>query len=294
MEKSAEREGDVVPVALVETTEPVQTSLLQAIRYEAAGLHRGFANWPVLLGAITLGRLRHRPPALRMHVRHGPTVNTLAGDRSWRTVVECFGRDCYHLTTTAHLPSAPKVIDIGANIGAFTLCVLAARPRAQVAVYEPSPLALSALRANIAANCVQGRVAVHHGAVVGQLEPATVWLNQRAGDLCTSSILDLDETGRVSTCRIEVPAISLTTILSSHHGDIDLLKMDVEGAEYSIIEATPTGLLSKVRRMVVEYHDVPGRRVGGLAQQLHRAGLVWERQEHSALNGQGLASWVRP
>lgn len=93
--------------------------------------------------------------------------------------------------------------------------------------------------------------------------------------------------------RVEVPAVALSAILSIYPGDVDLLKMDVEGAQYRIIAATPIPLLAKVRRMVVEYHDVPGHDVRELAEWLQAAGFEWERQEHSGLPRQGLAWWMQ-
>lgn len=282
--------GEATP--RLETTEQ-RAGTVRSVVAEAVSVHRAFGNWLPLLSAIAAGRALGRPPALRMRVRHGPTIQTPGGDRSWRTAVECFGHDCYRLAT-ADLPPAPTVLDIGANIGGFALAVLAARPQAQVDAYEPSPAALAALRANIAANDAQAHVTVHHSAVTGPSEPDTVWLNEPVGDLCTSSVLDQGDTAGVSAHRVEVPALPLSAILSSSAGDIDLVKMDVEGAEYGIVEETPVELLSKVRRMVVEYHRVPGRHVRELAARFQAAGLVWERQEHSALPGQGLAWWARP
>lgn len=280
------------PAPRVETSEPVHQHLWQSVVHEVVSVRRGFGNWLPLLAAIALGRWRGRPPRLQMHVRHGPTLHTPAGDRSWWTAVECFGRDCYRLGA-ADLPSAPVVLDIGANIGAFSLAVLAVRPAATITAYEPSPGALAVLRSNITANHAEDRVSVHGSAVTGPPGPDTVWLNEREGDLCTSSVLDRSGVVGARTHRVEVPACSLSTVLSSHLGDIDFLKMDVEGAEYGIIEATPVDLLAKVRRMAVEYHHVPGRHVHELAAYLQAAGFDWERQEHSVLPGQGLSWWAR-
>jgi len=281
------------PAPRVETREAVNQHLWQAVVHEAVSVRHGFGNWLPLLSAITAGRLRGRPPQLEMHVRQGPILYTPAGDRSWRTAVECFGRDCYRLGG-ADLPTAPVVLDIGANIGAFSLAVLAVRPAAQIAAYEPSPRALAACRSNVSANHADERIVVHGCAVTGLSDPDTVWLNERVGDLCTSSLLDQPEAvGAPSAHRVRVPACPLSAVLSSYPGDIDLVKLDVEGAEYGIIEATPVELLAKIRRIAVEYHDVPGRHVRELAAHLQAAGLEWERQDHSALPGQGLAWWTR-
>jgi len=277
----------------VETTEPVREQVLGSVVDEIRSLRKGFANWPALCGAIAIGRMRGRPPALTMEVRRGPTLSTPGGDRSWRTAVEIFGRDCYRLAR-ADLPPAPVVVDIGANIGGFSLAVLHARPQASIAAFEASPAALVALQRNIEANGAGGRVSVHHAAVTGPSEPDAVWLNEHVGDLCTSSLLEPNDGDGPSTHRVEVPARPLSAILASYPHGVDLLKIDVEGAEYEIIEATPPELFAKVRHMVVEYHDVPGRRVGDLAAHLHDGGMVWERQEHSALPNQGLSWWGQP
>jgi FkbM family methyltransferase len=276
----------------VATTEPAHAHLLGSVVEEVRGLHKGFGNWPGLCGAIAVGRVRGRPPALTMRVRHGPTLATPGGDRSWRTAVEIFGRDCYQLAR-AGLPPAPVVVDIGANIGGFSLAVLNLRPRAQIAAFEASPAALVALQRNVAANGVGERVAVHHAAVTGPTEPGTVWLNEHVGDLCTSSVLESSDAGRESTHRVKVPARPLSAILASYPHGVDLLKMDVEGAEYDIVAATSPQLFARVQRVVVEYHDVPGHNVDELAAHLHEAGLLFERHEHSALPNQGLAWWAQ-
>ena len=280
------------PGPRIETTKAMHPHLLGSVLAEAAAVHRGFENWLPLLVAIATGRLRGRPAALVMQVRHGPTLRTPEGDRSWWTAVECFGLVCYPLAS-AEFPPAPVVVDVGANIGCFTLALLSVRAQAHVAAYDASRSAIAALTANIAANHVQSRVTVHHGAVTGHPEPRTVWLNEHLGALCTSSLLDEND-ARGSTDRVEVPAVTLGAILSAYPGDVDLVKMDVEGGEYAAIEVTPMPLLAKVRRMVIEYHDVSGRDVGELAQRLEAAGLVWERQQHGGLPRHGLAWWARP
>ncbi len=292
--------------ALLETREAVPRYRAGAVVAEARSIHRGFANWLALLGAIGVGRVRGCPPALDMRARAGPNMRTPAGDRSWWTAVECFGRDNYRLAS-CHLPPGPVVIDVGANIGAFALAVLALRPEARVAAYEASPLALATLRANVASNRAEGAVTVHHAAVTGLAEPATVWLYEHIGDLCTSSLLgpvtasqigEADAAGlgipEFGAERTEVPAIALSELLGSGPQEVDLLKIDVEGAEYAILEATPLHLLGKVRRLVLEYHRVPGHDIGELAERLGEAGLRWERHERSALPYQGMGWWVKP
>ena len=279
------------PTPLAEYWEPAHRHLFGAVVAECVHLRRGFANWPSLSAAIAVGRLRGQPQALRMRTRSGPTLQTPVGDRSWWTAVECFGRDCYRLAML-DLPPSPVVLDIGANIGAFTLAVVARWPQAQVTAIDASPAAVEALAANVARQAASNQVAVRHAAVVGAGNGTTALLHEHPDDLCTSSLLDHMTTGQVR--QVEVPAIELSSVLSPHPATVDLLKIDVEGAEYEIVGTAPVELLTTVNRVLVEYHAVPGHDVAELAWQLAAAGLVWEWQEHSALPGQGLACWARP
>ncbi|NJR39752.1 MAG: hypothetical protein HC781_14175 [Leptolyngbyaceae cyanobacterium CSU_1_4] len=41
---------------------------------------------------------------------------------------------------------------------------------------------------------------------------------------------------------------------------IDLLKMDVEGAEYDILFTCPNETLAKIQRVVMEYHEFDGEK----------------------------------
>lgn len=282
--------------APIEEWEPVHRHLLGAVSAECLAMRSGFRNWPSLLGAIALGRLRGQPPALQMQARGGPIIHTVAGDRSWWTVVEVFGRDCYRLAST-RLPSKPLVVDIGANIGAFTLGVLARWPEACVWAVEASPRAVGQLVANLGWGSTAARVTVRHAAVVGARQGPTVLLDEHAGDLCTSTLRDVSE-ARASDQVVDVPAVTLAELLGSVLQPgverVDLCKVDVEGAEYEIVLGTPLKLLGRIDRLVLEYHAVPGRDVADIARHLHAAGLRWQWHEHCARPGHGLAGWIRP
>ncbi len=58
----------------------------------------------------------------------------------------------------------------------------------------------------------------------------------------------------------KVQTITLEKILDRHRiGQVDLLKIDCEGAEFAILEDSPSKVLYKVSNIFLEYHDwVPG------------------------------------
>ena len=59
-------------------------------------------------------------------------------------------------------------------------------------------------------------------------------------------------------------------------GEIDLLKIDIEGAEYDLLEKTDIELLSKAKNIILEFHDNNDRRVNKLTEKLIRAGFEFK------------------
>lgn len=280
-------------VPLVETSEVEPEGVSKVVAAEFAALRAGFVNWPSIVAWIAFGRLRGQPLGLRMHARSGPVLRTPAGDRSWWTALETFGRDCYRLGSMG-LPEAPIVVDVGANIGAFASQVLALRPAARVLCLEPSPRAFAALHANIERNSWSQWVNLWPAALTGAAGASAVLLFERPGDSCTSTVVsDCVGPSEAAGEWTEVPAVTLEHVLASLPEGVDVLKIDVEGAEYDIVAGTPTASLATVRRVVLEYHEVPGRRVEEIAAHLDEAGLVWRARERSSRAGYGLCWWTQ-
>lgn len=136
------------------------------------------------------------------------------------------------------------VLDIGANIGAFS--IRAAGAGATVYAYEPESENVHMAIANFRL----------HG-VGPNLNPVAVWSNDEGVWITpaqgnTSS----GETGHEQVGDVWVASTTLNTILEDHLNgeEVEMLKMDVEGAEISIIEAVDTLRLQRVKRIAMEYH----------------------------------------
>lgn len=53
-----------------------------------------------------------------------------------------------------------------------------------------------------------------------------------------------------------IPCVALSDIFRQNKIDyIDLLKIDAEGVEYDILLGAEKGLLRKIKRIILEYHD---------------------------------------
>lgn len=159
-----------------------------------------------------------------------------------------------------------KVLDLGGNIGAFTLQAAAAG--ATVDTYEPMPDNFRLLLENVHRNGFDRQtVRLTEGAVsdkVGRLR-----LHRKAG-----SSSAFWHTGEPS---VDVDTYGIAEVLAKA-GPIDLLKCDIEGAEFTVFEAMTAEHFAQIKRVVMEYHDFENFDHITLVRQLRRHGFeVWDR-----------------
>ena len=163
--------------------------------------------------------------------------------------------------------TAPKakyvktILDVGANIGAFTLAAREVFPTAKIISIEPDPETFQILKMN----CQNDEnISLHNLAVLGDEAPETVRFfrmprNSGGNYVADIRLEDEDAIRKVATLRemIEVPCRPIHEILDGEDIEsIDLLKLDVEGSEVEImIDLAEHGWLAKVRWVRLEWHD---------------------------------------
>jgi FkbM family methyltransferase len=141
----------------------------------------------------------------------------------------------------------PSIIDCGSNIGMSILFFKNLYPRARILGFEPSPLAFPVLRQNVHANRLRD-VTLHQAALADKPGRLEFYVNaDEPGAL---------NAGLYGTHRNRVAVPVRADQLSSHiDGEIDLLKLDIEGAEEMVIrELAEHDALGRVRNIVCEYH----------------------------------------
>jgi FkbM family methyltransferase len=141
------------------------------------------------------------------------------------------------------------VVDIGANVGAFTL-VQAARG-ARVFAAEPNPDTYRSLTQALRVNRLQERV---HATLAGVGESEGSAVLAVAGRSTISARL-LERTPETERRGAVVQRITLDALALTHHLDhIDLLKIDAEGAEAAILRGG-SRVLPHTDRIQIEYHS---------------------------------------
>ena len=134
------------------------------------------------------------------------------------------------------------VVDLGANLGDFSRMV---RDRFGCHCYavEASPDLFRRIPED-------DRIRKYHFAIAGAEEPVTLKLSD---DIESSSIYQ--EPIRF-TQEIMVPGITLEGFLKLAGPErVDLLKVDIEGAEITMIHSTPGSVVRNIRQITLELHD---------------------------------------
>jgi FkbM family methyltransferase len=190
-------------------------------------------------------------------------------------VYEVFAEDAYRLQAlTAGLPEDLVAVDIGAHIGCFSVALALARPRATVHAWEASPSTARWLRRNLVANGLEDRVVAHDRAVSDHR--GTLHLADNSQGSALNGL-----TATAGTL-VEVPCVPVADVLAAAGGEVQLVKIDTEGAEYALVLGSDPKVWSSVQRVVLEWHDVPGHSWAELAEFFARAGLRVTDVEQSA------------
>ncbi len=166
----------------------------------------------------------------------------------WADMYSIFFQKIY---TPYYLPIEENdvVVDIGANIGVFTIYA-AFRTKNRVYAYEPFQDNYEALGQNIQANGLCN-VAPYRFAVSDKSGTELLFDAESSQHYRLKKVA-LGATGKY----VEVPSITLKDIMDNEHLDrIDFLKLDCEGSEGIIFQSTPEEYLKRIRKIALEFHE---------------------------------------
>lgn len=179
---------------------------------------------------------------LRMNVRVGtPDISIL-----WEVLIGGAYASTEALIRAAGRPCS--VLDLGANIGAFTLRCAGA-PGAHVHSYEPGPQNAAILRSSLDLNpALSPQVKFYEEAVAR--ESGVAFWRFDAGNPGGSALTASAEGLEVKTC-------SFRDALQRCIHPIALVKIDIEGSEYALLEGTEKADWDRVPAVLTELHPDP-------------------------------------
>ena len=184
--------------------------------------------------------------------------------------------DCYNLN------NLDVVLDIGANNGLFSLLMVNNGCK-KVYAFEPNQDSLVNLKHLFkntdTVTAIEKAVYINDNDIEFYVDPN----NTTIGSVSEQHLL----VNGSNVQKITVPAVSLKTFIQQHNlNRISLVKMDIEGAEYEIIEHIEDEVFDKIDSFLIEYHDNTDGRITGMIDTLKRKGYDIEqiRNQNSKTN----------
>ena len=158
-------------------------------------------------------------------------------------VKEIFVDESYKFVPSSN---SPVIYDCGSNVGTSVAYFRKEYPEAKIKAFEADPKIFAVLKENLSKNGLEKL----------ELFNKAVWINDEGVELGIegadgSSVFSKENTVRVESVRLKK--------LLSEEKEIDLLKMDIEGAEANVIPDCADEL-SKVKNLFLEYHTFVGRK----------------------------------
>lgn len=216
----------------------------------------------IYLGATTLFRSRpgkmHKP--VRLSVRLGAKSYRIALQTQTEldTLQEIGIEDEYR---PADAIPASRIVDLGASVGLATLRLLSSHPEARVIAVEADPVLIPRLRAN-----VEGLSVTVVAAAVGGASGQRSFYRSDADSWGNS----LERTSDRQTA-VTVPVLSLAELFDENDLDrVDLMKLDVEGAEWEILDDSSDQLF-RSQAIIGEIHGRDGREPDEFVKRLSQS-----------------------
>lgn len=145
-------------------------------------------------------------------------------------------------------------VDIGANIGVFSVFLASKMRGGVIYSFEPLPENYLLLQKNINLNGFVNKVRVFQKAVSSKSGKFYLY-RKSENDTGGGSIYFVNLV--THPIKIEIEAISIYDIFTNYGIEkIDFLKIDCEGCEYEIIYSIPQKYLLKIAEMLIEYHTL--------------------------------------
>jgi len=185
---------------------------------------------------------------------------------------EIFKDKIYRLEIDKEQTEKLNIIDVGAYIGLSVLYFKSRYPNAHITAFEPNPNIFPLLEENIEYNNIKN-VKLHNVAIGERSEKRKLYIETSGFMAFSTASFKKDAWNGKQKSR---PIIIQTETLSKYiNKKVDILKIDVEGAEYEILkELGDKGSFSKIENLLVEYHPASMSKLQNLEKILRKNGYV--------------------
>jgi FkbM family methyltransferase len=205
-------------------------------------------NWPA---AVALRVFRQRQKIRLLSFRSGLNVLCRSGV-DWPVVADVALLDNYErgLRFIEQHPGQPLVLDLGANIGLFSLLVTQRHPCAEVYAYEPALPSMQILEAHRLLNPSLGnRIQTRLEGVGGSSRLAKFFYDEQSPQSSGFS--------QSTSTTFEIQIRAFGELVQSMSQPVALVKLDIEGSEYEILRDTNPSIWQRISAISMEIHPDP-------------------------------------
>jgi len=201
---------------------------------------------------------------VKFEVRNDTDNQDTAQENSDLLVInEIFNENVYQFFDGDIAREGSVVVDIGANIGAFSIlsAIIGANGASRILAFEPDIKNLQCMKQNLKLNDLQSRVEVYDIAIYDE-EGEMEFVSSQGN----SHVAKKHEKSQANN---KVKKISFDDMFEKYGlKHIDVLKIDIEGAEYKLFENASIENLRKVNYITMEMHSASAEDFGQLIAKL--------------------------
>ena len=142
-----------------------------------------------------------------------------------------------------------NIIDIGGNIGLFTVATKKYWPKARRTIVEPNKNSLLVLKKNLKLNKIRAKVL--NRAVIGDKTAKKIKFFFNENPAMSSVISSLGKSVKVKTA-------NFSEIIPEN--GLSLVKIDIEGGEYLLFKSKLEDVFGRISVLLMETHDIDKKR----------------------------------
>jgi FkbM family methyltransferase len=243
---------------------------------------RVIKTWPTFMYhelRLRVGKPGH-PKASEIVTRDGARLGVVQGRVGlYPVIAEVWVHAHYDRKPEMRIRPDDTVIDIGAQVGYFTIKAARQATSGRVLAFEPCPPHFASLEANIERNSLTN-VTAFHEAIWSTAGTVDLNYGMAPGGPTNTSVYDIGATTMSAT----VPSHTLDEIFEREQIErCGFLKMDCEGAEYPILEGTHDNTLRRIDRIAMEWHRFdPSHEPAALVERFLSVGFTVETATNTA------------
>ncbi len=167
-----------------------------------------------------------------------------------------------------YLVATRDVLDIGANIGFYTVMFAKNVRGGRVLAVEPTKNALMRLRTNITLNHVGDRVVVYEGVVTDKAEKVTMKVIPGKEEYSSIGVMEHPSIVKEPYVSEEVDSITVDDLVEQFNLDPGFMKVDVEGGEHLVFSGAKKTLSISRPIILSELSDFLLTRNGGSSMEV--------------------------